>query len=273
MIERLTGDRLDKGAQFTEWFKRALTESQLSYAANDVLYLPEVWQTLQKRLVKQGRLEWLLSETNDLCEGVSQAKNPELAYLEIGRWQTLKAEEIGILKELAAWRLNEAFRSNRPLGWIIEERLLLDIARSRPREIKNLRRVRGAGDAICRKYGDEILEAVQLGRANPITPPPKRKQHHDLRSNIRIGILVQIINAVCANEGVAPRFVGSRNEVEQLVRWFDSGAVDPEPDISMLHGWRRDFLAKIVLDWLKGKSVIGCSDDFESGLIIKAGEN
>ena len=50
LVSKLIGEKLDKGAQYTEWLKRPLSTKQILYAGNDVRYLLPVWDLLQQRL-------------------------------------------------------------------------------------------------------------------------------------------------------------------------------------------------------------------------------
>ena len=44
LVQRITGDRLDKSHRFTDWTRRPLTEEQLDYAISDVTHLRDVFR-------------------------------------------------------------------------------------------------------------------------------------------------------------------------------------------------------------------------------------
>ena len=62
LVERFAGHKLSKGHTFTNWDARPLTASQLRYAADDVRYLPLVWERLRCELESRGSLAWALRE-------------------------------------------------------------------------------------------------------------------------------------------------------------------------------------------------------------------
>src|SRR6202162_4835220 len=58
LVQRITGDLLDKSHRFTDWTRRPLTDAPLSYAASDVTHLREVFLSLSADLHKRGRVQW-----------------------------------------------------------------------------------------------------------------------------------------------------------------------------------------------------------------------
>ena len=55
LLKATVRKQVQKGASFTRWDRRPLTEEQLSYARGDVEHLLAVADELQSRLLKGGR--------------------------------------------------------------------------------------------------------------------------------------------------------------------------------------------------------------------------
>src|SRR6478736_3110797 len=49
LVQRITGDLLDKSNRFTDWSRRPLSDAQISYAASDVTHLREVFLALDEQ--------------------------------------------------------------------------------------------------------------------------------------------------------------------------------------------------------------------------------
>ena len=49
LVQRITGDALDKSHRFTDWSRRPLTAAQLKYAVSDVTHLRDVYMALVGR--------------------------------------------------------------------------------------------------------------------------------------------------------------------------------------------------------------------------------
>jgi hypothetical protein len=65
---KLAGLVIDKGARFTDWSRRPLTERQIEYAIGDVTHLAKIFPKILKRLIKTGRGEWLNAEMEKLAD-------------------------------------------------------------------------------------------------------------------------------------------------------------------------------------------------------------
>src|SRR5215213_1601242 len=66
LVQRITGDALDKSSRFTDWTRRPLSKAQIDYAISDVTHLRDVYRKLQGDLDKRGRSEWLSEEMDVL---------------------------------------------------------------------------------------------------------------------------------------------------------------------------------------------------------------
>src|SRR5579863_3715205 len=62
LVQRITGDVLDKSNRFTDWSRRPLSSAQVSYAISDVTHLRQVFLALSDDLQKRGRSEWVGEE-------------------------------------------------------------------------------------------------------------------------------------------------------------------------------------------------------------------
>src|SRR6201988_4920894 len=62
LVQRITGDSLDKSHRFTDWTRRPLSDAQLAYAISDVTHLRDVYLKLSADLERQGRGEWMHEE-------------------------------------------------------------------------------------------------------------------------------------------------------------------------------------------------------------------
>ena len=49
LVQRITGDTLDKSHRFTDWTRRPLTDAQITYALSDVTHLRDVYLKLCRR--------------------------------------------------------------------------------------------------------------------------------------------------------------------------------------------------------------------------------
>src|ERR1700737_4175386 len=58
LVQRITGDTLDKSPRFTDWSRRPLSPAQVKYAISDVTHLRDVFEALDADLAKRDRSAW-----------------------------------------------------------------------------------------------------------------------------------------------------------------------------------------------------------------------
>src|SRR3954464_6823864 len=107
LVQRITGDTLDKSNRFTDWTRRPLTPAQIKYAVSDVTHLRDVYRALSADIAKRGRAEWVGEEMKILTSPDTYRMEPEHAWQRL-KTRVRKPRELAVLMEVAAWRELEA---------------------------------------------------------------------------------------------------------------------------------------------------------------------
>lgn len=265
LVESLLGITLDKGAQFTDWCDRPLSDEQLRYAFDDVRYLLRAWPELHGRLEESGRLPWVVEETEELAARAATRTPPEEMYRKVKAWSKLRGKALGALRELAAWRERTALETNRPPSWIVQDRSLIEIARRAPRDAGGLHGIRGVKEGTVHRYGREILDAVRRGQQNPPSQESKGRPLPDAARSWSV-LLSGLVTARARESGIASRFIATRSAVDELVEWWVHGNREKEPDLPLLTGWRRELAGEALLCWLRGETTIEIDESSDAGI-------
>ena len=268
LVDQITGVLLNKASQFSDWMQRPLSEKQLLYAANDVEYLLECWNHLEVKLRQTRRLQYVLIECDSFAALWSTRPPVTLAYLKVDKAKSLRPSEMGILRNLAAWREIEARENNVPRVRILSDRTLIEISRAMPESVEEMTIIRGLTSRQIQNFGDTLIEAVVSGRADPVKLTDKKSVR---KSNS--GSLSSVLNAIIQKEakaaGIASRFIATRPEIDELVHWFlSSAAASDEPELRILQSWRRELVGNSLLEWLDGKKVIKATRDNDVGFTL-----
>src|SRR5436190_24228550 len=80
LVESWVGKTIDKGARFTDWSRRPLTDRQIEYAIGDVTYLARIFPKLLRKLIKTGRGHWLNAEMEKLADPANYANDLDTAW-------------------------------------------------------------------------------------------------------------------------------------------------------------------------------------------------
>jgi len=266
LVQKVTGVELDKGAQFTEWSRRPLSAEQLSYALDDVRYLPRVWDRLRVDLDERDRRSWVDDECNRMAETWSRRTPPDEMYMRVRGWNGLNARQLGALRAVAAWREEESLQHNRPPSWLLNDRTMLELCRRPPRDERGVREVRGMGNGTAQRYGTDLLDLIRDGQQDPPDVPSRAPRLPNV-GQAWPAVLSGIVQTRCREVEVAARFVATRSDIDEVIAWWLTGDRDAEPEVPLLTSWRRELAGQDVLDWLGGRTTIAV-DDSEAGVRI-----
>jgi ribonuclease D len=168
LIDHMLGLTLPKADRLSDWLERPIPQRQIAYAVNDVAHLLELRIVLSERLRSLGRLEWALSECDQVLSDRTPARDPEEAWWKLGDVRSMPKRSRGVAQEVAAWRERTAASTNRPRRTVLSDLGLLAISQRPPRTVDELRRSRGVdGRHLAQGRAAEILTAVKRGLALP----------------------------------------------------------------------------------------------------------
>ncbi len=248
LVESWLGKTIDKGARFTDWSRRPLTERQIEYAIGDVTYLAKIFPKILRKLIKTGRGAWLDAEMEKLADPANYANDIETAWHRI-RAPGRNPAVLGRMKALAAWRETEAQDKDIPRGRIIRDETLADLASHPPKTQADLAKVRGLSQAWKdNDIGRRLMKV--LAKAEPLPEdemPDKPKRGAPLgKEGALVADLLKLLLKIRSRElDVAARLLARSEELEELA----AGA----RRMPMLEGWRYDTFGKDALELVEGK--------------------
>jgi ribonuclease D len=258
LLGAMLGRRVGKTASYTRWDARPLTAEQLSYAAEDVAHLLELADELERRLTETGRLEWAREECRRL-EGATDERDPNTAWERLPRVGQLDPRGRAVAKELAAWRERTASGEDRPVGSVLADPALVELAKRHPSSLQALEQIRGIHPSGIRRRGQAILEAIAAGMKEPPIPRDEPKGRSEPEDTPLVVLAEALLRARSLEAGLAYELIASRHELELIVGAARRG--DPEPDVRALEGWRSELVGADVRDLLAGRRAISIGPD------------
>ncbi|WP_334183635.1 ribonuclease D [Novosphingobium sp.] len=249
LVESWMGLTIDKGARFTDWSRRPLTERQIEYAIGDVTHLSKIFPKMLKRLIKTGRGEWLDQEMEKLADPEHYRNDPAQA------WKRIKAAGrnhamLGRLKAIAEWREIEAQGKNIPRGRIARDETLADIASHPPKQQADLAKVRGLSQGWKdNDIGKRLMNTI--AKAEPLTDdelPPRTPKGAPLgKEGSLVADLLKLLLKIRAREiDVAARLLARSEDLELL-------AAGVRKKLPILEGWRYEVFGRDALALVEGK--------------------
>jgi ribonuclease D len=253
LVASVLGVQLKKGEAYTDWCRRPLTDAQKTYAADDVRFLGDAAARLEETLRERGRLLWAEEEMADLSDADTYRSAPGELWRRVSGRGTLSARQTAVLRELAAWREEEAARRDLPRGWVVKDVALVEIARRMPTTVAELSAIRGMSRGQAERIASGVIGAVAQGKAAPgIATDDRPSRELQARARMLSGLADAVVRARCEREGVAAELMATRGELEAVLMDVVSGALE-ESRYRLLTGWRRELAGDAVLDLARGR--------------------
>jgi ribonuclease D len=160
---------------------------------------------------------------------------------------------------LAAWRERTASSEDRPVGSVVADPPMIELARRKPTSLDQLEQIRGVHPSTIRRRGQAILDAVARG----LEAPPIQREEFRGRSDPAdvplIALAEALLRARALEAGLAYELIASRSELEAIVGATRRG--ESEPDVRTLQGWRRELVGQDLEDLLAGRSAVALGPD------------
>jgi ribonuclease D len=247
LVQRITGDTLDKSHRFTDWSRRPLSPAQLAYAVSDVTHLREVYLALAADLGRRARVDWVNEEMEVLTSPETYRAEPEKAWERL-KTRARKPKELAILIEVAAWREREAQARDVPRGRVLKDDVIGDIATHAPTTPEKLGHLRSLPKGFERsKWGQEIVDAVKRGLTRDYRTLPRLERPKPLMNGAAtVELLKVLLRMTSERNGVAAKVVATVDDLEQIVG-------SDHADVPALKGWRRELFGEHALALKHGK--------------------
>jgi ribonuclease D len=258
LLGSVLGQRVGKTASYTRWDARPLTAEQLGYAAEDVAHLLQLADEIARRLERTGRVEWAREECRRL-EAATDERDPETAWERLPRVGQLDPRSRAVAQALGAWRERTASEVDRPVGSIVADPALVELAKRRPSSTQGLEQIRGLHPPTIKRRGEAILEAIERGRQAPPIPRDEARARSEPSDAPLIALAEALLRARALEAGLAYELIASRAELEIIVGAARRG--EPEPDVRTLSGWRRALVGDDLSDVLAGRGAVSVGPD------------
>ncbi|MGY6631084.1 MAG: ribonuclease D [Wenzhouxiangella sp.] len=228
------------GQARSDWCQRPLSQSLLTYAAQDVIWLPRLHALLGEQLDRIGRLAWLEEDCQRLLQRAAQDDPGVSSLVRVKGAGRLDDEILAHLDSLADWREQEARRRDLPRSFIIKDEALIELAMAATNTNRLDAAIKRLPPAVQRRYSQTLRERLSA------PPPPDFQRPAELQPLDReqqaiVKQLQQGVKQVAEAVQLDPALIASRRELTRLLR-------GEQPD--WLTGWRGDLLQPLLAEIL-----------------------
>ncbi len=186
VVERFCGVALGKAYATYDWGTRPLDPRALAYAIDDVVYLPRVADALRGAVEAAGIVDEVA-----IANGVVAATPWSRGFDPQSLWRLRDVERappdaLKVLARLLRWRDDAAAVDNVPAGRLVNNEVLLSIARHRATTLDGLKAA-GVKGGVLARHGQAAVDAIRAADADevprrpPSSPPSSSSQAREAR--------------------------------------------------------------------------------------------
>jgi len=257
LVQRIAKKALAKGESFSDWLQRPLTEQQLTYAADDVIYLIPIYQALKEELQARKRHDWLDEEQATLTSLDTYKADKHEMFWRVKGANKLKPKHLSALRKLTAWREEEAQKKDIPRRRLISDDALVELAKRDQLNLEIIGRMRGLNPGVIRRFGQTWLELWQKGTTSSEESWPKvaaRKQN-TTGTDLRLELLDTLLRLKAEETSISSTILSSKGDLAILASWGHNCKGDL-PDLACLKGWRYELVGEALLRLLRGETCL-----------------
>lgn len=252
LVQKITGENIDKTSRFTDWSQRPLSNRQLEYALADVTHLREVYASLKKQLDEANRTHWVREEMAVLTARETYDVPVEDAWKRM-RMRARKPMELQILKAVAQWREIEARNRDMPRGRVLKDDALYELAQQQPKTAADFGRLRAVPKGFERsRHAEGLLEAIQSALQTPkddLPQLPRRKRPPE-GQGAAVDMMRVLLKLIAEQNGVAAKIIANTDDLEKI-------ASEKDADVPALKGWRKELFGNRALELKRGDIALG----------------
>lgn len=255
LVHSMCGVKLKKADSFTDWSARPLSDSQLKYAADDVIYLPKLYDIMTEKLKSKGRLSWLDDEFREMEMPESYLVDERERFRRLKHVGQLSRRQMAAAREMAAWREIEARKRNIPRRWVLTDEQIVESCRREPKKIDDLFMVRGIRERLTTRDARELISLVRaaLDSAPDTWPEVQNNSRSEQNVDIQVEMLMSIVRMRAKENDIAIPTLASTADVTAIARGH-------RKNIDLLKGWRREIVGNDLVDFMEERTILCIQD-------------
>lgn len=239
---------IEKDQTRSDWLARPLSDKQLCYAANDVIYLNHLAQRLKSQLQEKGLLEFVLEDCQHLTEEIAQQTPIELLYTDIGNYRHSR-RQLMQLQQLSIWREQFAKSLNIPRSFLLKNSTMIDLVEKNPRNHFQLSHIKHIRPNVIREYGKLILDLLKYLPEKELWPAniPRPVKHISKPVAEQID---RMIAGVVEQTSIPHAVLMRKKWLNELYQYIVMPQATQKLS-SYLTGWRYELLTQPLLEILQ----------------------
>jgi ribonuclease D len=261
LVENELGVQLDKSQTRTNWLQRPLTDKQIQYAGDDVLYLYQLQAILDNKLQQAKRTAWFTEECNNLTESENNFQvDIDKLWRRVKGATKLNRNVLVIVQFIAQWREQLAQQKDKTRRKILADETLIQLALETPDNIDTLNLIIATRDRSLLKLNEQekqqLIQTIQSALQTPESEwPDNRYSVLDSQQKTKLKTLQQLVNNKAEELSLSSAIITSRKNLENLIiskaNAAETGSETLSSKLNVVQGWRLHCIGQQLLDALE----------------------
>lgn len=253
LVEAEIGVLLDKSQTRTNWLKRPLTDKQIQYAGDDVLYLYQLHQILDNKLTQSVRTRWFDDECTALAnnENTFQVDTDKL-WRRVKEATKLNRSNLAIVQSIAIWREQLAQQKDKVRKKVLADEIIINLALNPPENKNTLDQLIKNNYVINDKDKQSLFEVIENAKKMLTDEWPDNQfsaldgQQKQLLKNLQ-----KQVTKKAEELGIANAMLCSRKDLEQLILPKSSVHPGKPSKLTDEQNWRFKCIGQTLLETVK----------------------
>lgn len=151
---------IQKDQTRSDWLARPLSDDQLNYAANDVIYIMRLANAIKTQLDQKGLYQYVLEDCQHLCQEIAAEVETDRWYAEVGNYRH-SPKQLMQLQQLCIWREQLVKALNLPRSFVLKNSSMIDLVERNPKNIFQLSQTKDIRASIVREHGKTIMDLLR----------------------------------------------------------------------------------------------------------------
>ncbi len=238
LLEKHFNVSQEKKFQKADWLKRPLSKEMLSYAVRDTAYSLKLKHLIENQLDKKNRLKWAKEEFYAL-ENADYTVEPQ-THLSIRGTGTLSSQQKNVLKIIYGVRERIAKQVDRPVYFIIGNKLMVELAKNPPSSVNDWRKLKGVHPLI-KKQAEKLFREISGVKGDVSLPKREKPKRLNAIQAEKLGELIKLRNTLAEKLGIDGHLIVKKEDLIKLVTG---------QDIKILKEWEQEILREPIKEIL-----------------------
>ena len=233
LVKKYLNVELKEGSWRTDWLKRPISDDKIEYASNDVKYLIDLYEILNKELLDSDRIDWFDEEQSIELKKSNIITEPELSWRKINLPSNMTSTQLNYLKNISYWREDRAIRNNIPKRWIFSDSELIKIITSKPGRLPHVL------ENLKHSMSEKDMNFIKSILNDQYIKPSSVNQNIDGNLyNERVNKCHLVLEKIALEYKLAPTLIANKRDIDAFAR--------NKEYVKFLHGWRFKIFGKLL---------------------------